>query len=276
MMLFTAIAFLVLPVATEKLRLKLEPALDFHEAFGGFDDVLIFRIVQPEATNSCGNPSCFRPESRNNCPIVCGGSFAVDLSMYDGIEISFEAPEGQEIRISSNQETFRVRVEFLAEADCASNGFTEGSALTPEIVGSNVEALVANYNPSNSFLEVGKCAQGCSKCEIFTRVEFSTNETSFEGTISKITWSITYDGSIFVNTGEVPDFTYGTDGYTWIRTPFMGALVPASPIATPTEAPVLSPMEAPANTETPSSGADSLHSFVSVLSILACFVLFIN
>jgi hypothetical protein len=196
--------------------------------------------------------------------------------MYDGIEISFEAPEGQEIHISSSQDTFRVRVEFSAEADCDSNGFTEGSALTPEIVGSNVEALVANYNPSNSFMEVGKCAQGCSKCEIFTRVEFSTNETSFEGTISKITWSITYDSSIFANTGEVPDFTYGTDGYTWIRTPFMGALVPASPTATPTDAPVLPPVEAPASTETPSSGADSLHSCISLLRALACILLFIH
>jgi hypothetical protein len=67
-----------------------------------------------------------------------------------------------------------------------------------------------------------------------------------------------------------------------------GALVPPSPIATPTEAPaptetptsgavpIATPTEAPAATETPTSGTDSLPNLFSFLSTFALLLLFLN
>jgi hypothetical protein len=275
MMLFTVICIVVLllftTTAEEKLHLTLEPALDFHEALGNSGERLFFRVVQPQAANSCTEQ-----------PARCGGDFALDLGMYDGIEISFQAPEGKEIHIFASQvndtssQSYRVTVIFLAKADCVLTSsvplVVKDIAFTPEIVGSNVEDLVANYNESNSFMEVGKCQVAsrmdyCTKrreCQIFTSLDFWADDTSFQGTISKMTWSITYDRSIFGNVGEL-DFRYDTDGlqgYTWIQTPFTGALVPASP----TE-------EATVN---PTSGTDSLPSLVFILSASVFVLLLIS
>lgn len=265
MMLFVVVCVgvLVLCTAAEKLHLTLEPALDFHEALGNSGERLFFRIVQPQAVNSCTEQ-----------PARCNGGFALELGMYDGIEISFQAPKGKEIRVFSSQvnnisQSHRVTVMFLAKADCVLAGnlplVVKDFAFTPEIVGSNVEALVANYNASNSFMEVGKCQKEASRidyctkrreCQIFTSLDFWADDASFQGTISKITWSVTYDRSIFGHAGEL-DFRYDTDGlqgYTWIQTPFRGALVPASPT------------KASASTASPTSGSDSLPSLVCILS----------
>jgi hypothetical protein len=262
--------------AAEKLSLKLEPALDFHAVLvdDDFDDLLLFRVVEPvgseatceEVTNQ------FDPTEMYT---VCGGSFPLDLSMYDGIEISYEAPEGQEIRITtSGEDSFRVRVEFEAETDCDTTAFVNlnGDSFIPEIVGSNVSALTSNYAAGDSFIQVGKC-DGCGSCAIFTRIQFSA-ATSFSGSISKISWSMDYESSTFSGLGEQV-FTYDTDGYNWIRTPFNGALVAApevivstAPSAAPSGAPTAAPSDAP--TAAPSgdapSDARSLHSTMSVLS----------
>jgi hypothetical protein len=203
--------------------------------------------------------------------------------MYDGIEISFQAPEGKEIRVFASQvnnisQSYHVTAMFLAKADCvlASNLplVLKDTDFTPEIVGSNVEALVANYDGSNSFMEVGKCQEAsridyCTKrreCQIFTSLDFRADDASFQGTISKMTWSITYDRSIFGHAGEL-DFRYDTDGlqgYAWIQTPFTGALVPASSA------------EASASTVSPTSGSDSLPSLVCILTASIFALLFMS
>jgi hypothetical protein len=203
--------------------------------------------------------------------------------MYDGIEISFEAPEGKEIRVFASQvndisQSHRITVMFLAKADCVLAGnlplVIKDITFTPEIVGSDVEALVANYNASNSFMEVGKCQEEASRmdyctkrrqCQIFTSLDFWADNASFQGTLSKITWSVTYDRSIFSDAGKL-DFRYDTDGlqgYTWIQTPFRGALVPASPT------------KASASTVSPTSGSGSLPGLVCILSASVFALLFL-
>ena len=238
MMLFKPLVSFLLTVlaaaAAQKVTLTLTPALDFHDAVEDDGDVLLFRIVMPNATDSC-KPRCRKFDPTNimtdaYCPIVCSGTFPLDLSLYNEIEFSFEAPEGKEITIVSGQES-RVRIEFQAVADSCANGFAEVGAFTPEIIGSNVAALTANYNPSESFVEIGKCSE-CSSCEIFTRVELSTDGTSFSGLVSKISWSVPYNNSVFAGASEV-DYTYDTQGYSGIRTPFEGALGVDVPTASP-------------------------------------------
>lgn len=145
----------------------------------------------------------------------------------------------------SDPETNRVRIEFQAVANCDIACFVdvEGDAFaSPTILGSDVDALAGNYNPSRSFVTVGKCGS-CGECEIFTRIELS-GTSEFSGTMSGITWSAPFDGSVVFAGAGALDFSYNTDDYCWVRTPFEGAIVPVdSPSPAPVDTPTISPMD---------------------------------
>lgn len=96
------------PLAAEKLVLK--PAPDFHSytQYCGDDAILFLRVDEPPSTDFCemqttmlGQPegetdmqTMLGPPENEALEPVCGGTFFMNLALYDGLEFSFQAPEG--------------------------------------------------------------------------------------------------------------------------------------------------------------------------------------
>jgi hypothetical protein len=212
------------------LHLRLVPApAFFYEETGCCDELLFFHVEVPATFPGC-DKECDAADL-NDCNVICGGVISsLDLSEYNRIEFAFAAPEGNEILIVSDPDADRVRVEFQALAECDPSvavGLLEKDGFDFEggVYGSDTEQLMNSFVHESSFVTIGRC-EGCDFCEIFTRVEFSGNGTSISGLVSKLVWSVKVDGSLFGATGSL-DYHYGTDTYSWIRTPFANALVPA-------------------------------------------------
>jgi hypothetical protein len=275
-----ALALLFLSATAETLRLKLEPAPEFHNATGDSEgDLLYVRLVEPPTEEFCEAPT--NPNVPSDVTTVCGGTFSLNLALYDGMEISFEAPEGKEIVIQSDPETNRVEFEFQAVADC---DFAQGeyleydSGVVVTFTGSDVITFGELWNSLGaSFLGAGKC-ESCSQCEIFAAFQIEAS-TAFSARASKLSWTIVYNPSIFENFVSL-DYRYDTSGYCWIRTPFANSLVDApptpSPPATMPNGPTVSPLTTTPNgtMDTTSNGAMDGGSIVIALGGSVClFVL---
>jgi hypothetical protein len=253
--LVAALSFLCLETSGEKFQLKLEPAPDFHLATGCCADEPICYVRVADSTTDCENrtlpgPPVLDPADPGETEIVCGGSFSMNLGLYDGIEITFQSPEGKEIFIQSD-ENKRVEFQFQAKADCESSypeeyTLMDGSNIMKSFIGSDVDSLETLWNPDQSGVEL-------AACELFGTFQIGGHDDtrSFTAQGSKIIWSFDYDPSLFED--STLEYSYGTRGYTWIRTPFDNALVDAPP---PSVSPYVSQSSAPsfASSTSPSSG----------------------
>jgi hypothetical protein len=140
-------------VGTGTLKVTLKPALAFHEILTDVDDRLFFRVVIPQPENQGCTPQCPSDNFDALCDTVCGGSFAMDLSAYDSLQISLEArAQGQEIWLRSGAGVPRIRAEFFAAVkNCTIepdmillNKKPRNSKV--EILGNNTAELKANLN----------------------------------------------------------------------------------------------------------------------------------
>ena len=214
------------------LQIVLEPAPDFNEAIGE-NDLIFLRVVSPAINDEQCQEKCTGWESEGEtCPIACGGTIpSIDLEDYDGIEVMYQSPESKEIFIVGELDEYfsRVRFEFSAQVDCDSTGYLDasGDQLSVDIQGSDTDLLVSVLDLSQSFISAGKC-DGCGSCEIFTRLEFGGTE-EFSGKISSIKVSTNpgvYIGADFSGLGPL-DYYYDTEGYSWIRSNFVGSIIDA-------------------------------------------------
>lgn len=120
MMLATIlVALLSLVVTAEKLEIKLEPAPAYHNATGccGDDAIFFFSVLEPPSYGFCDAQTTIGPPPPEGhsfpqgtpAETVCGGTFFVNLALYDGIEFVFQAPEEKEIVMESDENN---RLEF--------------------------------------------------------------------------------------------------------------------------------------------------------------------
>lgn len=250
----TALALLaswfVTMVTAETLLLKLEPALHFNTTYGCCDELVYFQVVEPQSTNYCWEQYDVYEDDGSN-ETVCGGNFSVDLSEYDGIEFSFEAPEGKELFLQLNPDSTRIEAEFEADAptDCDLPSVSIlGQNVTFSFVGSDVDELMDHWNQDNSFVFIG--------CEIFTRLQLDDFESNFTSKVSKLSWAVSYNTSVFVGAGTL-DYSYDTKKYMWLRIPFKSALVDATVTTTTTTTPTTTPTDS--STETPTDSSTTAH-----------------
>lgn len=182
--------------------------------------------------------------------------------------------ERKEIVIQSDENN-RVEFQFQAKADCDIDPGEyfeiEGNDISLDFTGSNVDILEAQWNPGSSVVLAGRCAQGCSQCEIFATFQLGGEDESpsFTGQAYSMSWSVTYNSSVFA-TSEALEYRYDTSGYSWIRgTIFDNAtLVDASPSTSPS---VPSPTAA-APTATPLFPSSDAKVLVISIAIGATFL----
>jgi hypothetical protein len=250
--LVAALSFLCLGTSGEKFQLKLEPAPDFHLATDCCADEPIFYVRVADSTTVCENqtfPWQDEPET------VCAGNFPLNLGLYDGMEITFQAPEGEEIIIQSDENN-RVEFQFQAKADCdsASEEYTEldGSNVTKSFIGSDVDSLETLWNPDQSGVEL-------AACELFVTFQIGGDDDtpSFTAQGSKMIWSFEYDPSFFED--STLEYSYDTRGYTWIRTPFDNALVDSPTRSLP-----------PTTSPPPTTSGGRINSVTAVVLVMLC------
>ena len=269
--LVAALSFLFLGTTAEKFQLKLVPAPDFHLATGkslaDFDGNPIFFFRVADSTTVCENQTL---PGREDPETFCGGSFSLNLGLYDGIEISFQAPEGKEIFIQSD-EINRVQFEFQAltegartEGFCVTEDYrwVNGRNFTTSFIGSDVDSLETLWNPERSYAGVNLCELSGVFQIGGEDNEGDINTRSFTAQASKISWSFEYDPSLFEDSPI--EYFYNTGHYItfWIRTPFENALVDAPP--SPTTSP--SPSSMPSSSLTTSGGC--INSITVVATVL--------
>ena len=188
---------------------------------------MYFKAVSPPSIVKCDNEAF---DDFGDQVSRCGGTITVeDLSAVKHVEFIFRAPPGKEIQLVTTSDGItsinEVELQLSLPSDVC-NGYeaVEGSALTPPtILGSNVENIVAEYyDPNDSFVTFGKC-DGCRGCDIFTSLKFPA---LFQGSISEIRWSAPVNPTIYAGATNAT-LCYDSDSYSWIRTPYEGAIVDA-------------------------------------------------
>merc|ERR550525_658810 len=206
MLAFWCIWPLLLGSGEAAVTIELMPTADFNAA--NFPGAMYFKPVNP-------TPSSQQCNLGTSSQTVCGGDIDLDLSSDSQLRFVWQAPVGKEIRIDGPE---RSRVEFQATVPCGTGDSSisfkyqdiEGTTFTPILQGSNTGVLM--YNAGKSFVEIGKCA-GCSKCEVYTRVQFDgpINDARFR----RLMWTVPYDQSYTLL--GLQTYRYGTDLYCWIR-----------------------------------------------------------
>lgn len=114
----TLIATSVVATNAAKLRLTLQPALDYHGLSKDPDNKLHFQVVGSE-DYAC---HCTVWDS---CDAVCGGTFNVDFSLYDAVVVTYEAPNDErEIQWSptTNNTPGVLHAWFQAQAENCTEG----------------------------------------------------------------------------------------------------------------------------------------------------------
>mmetsp|Transcript_7874 Transcript_7874/g.12838 ORF Transcript_7874/g.12838 Transcript_7874/m.12838 type:complete len:293 (-) Transcript_7874:243-1121(-) len=201
-------------IMAAKLTIELQPTGDFSAA--DWAGAMYFKVVNPVTTNLACSTTCDQctvPGAGWATQTNCGGNISFNLSAHDELEFIFSAPSGYEVQIDGPE---RSRLEFQAKVPCGSGGSDaykyqdlQGSTFTPVATGSNTSMLT--YNPSSSFVTLGKC-MGCSQCEVYTRVQY--DGPIAQARFSSISWTVSYNQS---NTIDKETYYYGTDLYCWIR-----------------------------------------------------------
>merc|ERR550525_43038 len=211
MLAFWCIWPLLLGSGEAAVTIELMPTADFNAA--NFPGAMYFKPVSPTTSNQRCNLDT--PCSSCTPQTVCGGDIDLDLSSDSQLSFVWQAPVGKEIRIDGPE---RSRVEFQATVPCGTGDSSisfryqdiEGTTFTPIVEGSNTGVL--RYNADRSFVEIGKCA-GCSKCEVYTRVQFDgpINDARFR----RLMWTVPYNQANTLL--GLQTYRYGTDLYCWIR-----------------------------------------------------------
>lgn len=166
-------------------------------------------VPAPTLTANCYQkcPCSFIPYLETSCECdletVCGGQFSLDLSSHDEIHFIWDASSDDTKYISING-TGRTRIEFQGTVDCQDSFIQElsGSEIQYEIDDQGlVDTSAAGkyvYNRDQSFVTLGKC-DGCSLCEIYTRLQFDPNQDGIlDMNFKSLQFSVSYDPTLVV------------------------------------------------------------------------------
>lgn len=212
--------------ASADVNIKLKPLMGAPD---GLEDDFAGLFFEPYAPTPTDPRSCYdycpcnspgSPSDTCDCDAetVCGGSFPVDLSSNNKISFHWDA-SSNDTKYISIQGNGRTRVEFQGTVNCSTQQEQEitGSDITFEIDDSGLESVATQkyeYNADKSFIILGKC-DGCSECEIYTRLQFDPKDGVLDLNLKSIEFSASYD-SQKVLAGE-QDFKWGTNMYCWMR-----------------------------------------------------------
>ena len=232
--LVAALSFLCLETTGEKFQLKLEPAPDFHLATGCCADEPIFYVRVADSTTVCENQTF--PVARRSRDCLWRKLFLESWSLrWNRNHVSITRGRGDYHSIGRKQ-TCRISVSSQSRLRfCLPEEYTglDGSNVIKSFIGSDVDSLETLWNPDQSGVEL-------AACELFVTFQIGGDDDtrSFTAQGSKMIWSFEYDPSLFED--STLEYSYGTRGYTWIRTPFDNALVDAPPPSLPpTSSPLL-------------------------------------
>jgi len=215
-------------ILASDLSITLVPMTNIPTELNSFEGFW-FEIIEPAPTTArvceltCSinsiDPSTGQCYTFLDPEMICHGKTPVDLSINDHLSFSFDASASGNHWIEVTGDG-RTRIEFQAAYHCnpdiPEQSF-EGADISWDFVfyDNNGAAQVYEYDPSASFVNIGKC-DGCGYCEIYTRMQFNPVGGVLRLNFDSLNWRVGPYDSTFFPTGAV-EYYWGTDLYTWVR-----------------------------------------------------------
>ena len=167
--------------AASEIIISMQPLVNIPAAEGFLFDFAGFyfepNLAIAEERTCASTCPCAMPDQPEGTPcncdmeVVCGGEIAVDLSADDKLTFHWDASNNDSQYITIRG-TGRTRIEFEGKYDCGdASAFQELTGADISFVADFVdvdgyqdtdgESQSFVYNAAVSFVELGKCAQGC-------------------------------------------------------------------------------------------------------------------